>query len=69
LRIDNVNKPVFIQKLIAEFTVETLNERIIGRFSRPYMLNDNVPDLSPLMKDRTGKFWTVIRAYPLRIAV
>lgn len=62
LCIWNINKPEFIQTLITKFAVETFDECIVGRFPRPYMLNNDMSFFCPVMKDCTGEFRDGIEA-------
>ena len=68
LGMGQVQESVFIQAFITEFSDEAFGKGSIRGLPRPYVFNDDSCHLCPLVKDGTGKLWTIINTNPFRIS-
>src|ERR1700693_2094420 len=63
-RIDQVFEPAHVQALFAHPSVETLDVRVLRRFSRLNVHQLDLPFHTPRQKMPAGQFWTVITTNP-----
>lgn len=66
--LPQVSKPAYIQKLVAEFSVEAFQVRILHRLARPDINQLDLPIHSPAQEMPRGEFAAVVHPQPLRPA-
>jgi len=69
LRFFNRPEPIGTQAFVPECSIETFNETVFGRFSRPDEIQFNTMQITPLIYRLANKFRPIVTPYPSRFAV